>query len=238
MRTSEIAEQVALRGLRKSIGANPAASIAAILSKSLGEENTPFQRVGPGQYTLRSQLSEASAADKLTSVPQEDAAETGALRAFGMFWRRDQVVWRGRAALLGRQGIGASKVDFATQIGVYLLHDRDRVIYVGRAMDTLSARLMAHTVDRLGGRWDRFSWFGLRNVGPTGELIDTALPWNQKVVVETFEALLIEALEPPLNRRRGDNFSGVEYLQVADPEIERSHQRRVIDQLSKAIGNE
>jgi hypothetical protein len=105
-------------------------------------------------------------------------------------------------------------------------------------MDTMAARLLAHTIDRLGGRWDRFSWFGLRNVGPTGELIDAALPWNQTVVVETFEALLIEALEPPLNRRRGDNFSGVEYLQVADPEIEKSHQRRVIDQLSRAISSD
>jgi hypothetical protein len=238
LRTGEIAEQVALRGLKKSIGANPAASIAAILSKSLGEENTPFQRVGPGQYTLRSQLNKASAADKLTPVAQEEATETGALRAFGMFWRRDQVVWRGKPALLGRQGVGATRVNFGTQIGVYLLHDRDRVIYVGRAMDTMAARLLAHTIDRLGGRWDRFSWFGLRNVGPTGELIDAALPWNQTVVVETFEALLIEALEPPLNRRRGDNFSGVEYLQVADPEIEKSHQRRVIDQLSRAISSD
>ena len=236
LRASEIAEQVSVRGLKKSVGANPAGSIAAILSKSLGEENTPFQRVGPGQFTLRSQLREASAADRIAPPLEEDIAETGALRAFGMFWRRDQVVWRNRPILLGRQGIAATRVNFAAQIGIYLLHDRDRVIYVGRATDTLAARLMAHTIDRLGGRWDRFSWFGLRNVGPTGELIDTPVPWSQSVVIETFEALLIETLEPPLNRRRGDNFSGVEYLQVTDPDIEKLEQRRVIDQLTRAIG--
>ena len=59
----------------------------------------------------------------------------------------------------------------------------------------------------------------MRNVGAKGELIDTLVPWNQTVVIVTFEALLIETLEPPLNRRRGGNLSGVEYLQVADPEI-------------------
>ena len=235
LRCGEIAEQVSIRRLRKSVGANPAASIAAILSKSLSENDTPFQRVGVGRYTLRSQLSEASAADKLSPILEEETAETGALRAFGMYWRRDHVIWRGKPKLLGRQGVAATHVNFANQIGVYLLHDRERVIYVGRATDALITRLMAHTIDRLGGRWDRFSWFGLRNVGPTGALIDTAVPWSQTVVIETLEALLIESLEPPLNRRRGDNFSGVEYLQVVDPEIERMEQKRVIDQLSRSI---
>ncbi len=235
MRCADIAEQVSVRGLRRAVGANPAASIAAILSKSLQEEDTPFQRVGPGQYTLRAQLSQATAADRLVVESQDDVAETGALRAFGMFWRRDHVLWRGKPGLYGRQGIAATRVNFAGQIGVYLLHDRDRVIYVGRATDTLAARLMAHTIDRLGGRWDRFSWFGLRNVGPDGALTDARVPWDERVVIETLEALLIESLEPPLNRRRGDNFSGVEYLQAPDPELERLEQKRVIDQLSRSI---
>ena len=110
------------------------------------------------------------------------------------------------------------------------------MIYVGRATDALVTRLLAHTADRLGGRWDRFSRFALRSVGPDGELIDMSVPWDQIVVIETVEPLLIESLEPPLNRRRGDNFSGVEYLQVVDPEFERLQQRRVIGKLSQAIG--
>lgn len=235
MRCSDIAEQVAVRRIKRAMGPNPAASIAAILSKSLQEEDTLFQRVGPGQYTLRSQLREASAADRLASDEDAQVAESGALRAFGMYWRRDHVIWRSRPKLFGRQGIAATKVDFADQVGVYLLHDRDRVIYVGRATDSLALRLMAHTIDRLGGRWDRFSWFGLRNVSATGELIKSAVPWDERVVIETLEALLIESIEPPLNRRRGDNFSGIEYVQAVDPEIERIEQRRVIEQLSRSI---
>lgn len=212
MRCADIAEQVAVQGIKRRIGPNPAGSIGAILAASLQEEDTPFQRVGPGLYTLRSQLLDASAADRLAPDADADVAQSGALRAFGMYWRREHVVWRTKPKLFGRQGAAATKVNFADQVGVYLLHDRDRVIYVGRATDTLGARLQAHTIDRLGGRWDRFSWFGLRAVGPNGELIDRTVPWDERVVIETLEALLIESLEPPLNRRRGDNFAGIEYL--------------------------
>jgi hypothetical protein len=137
-----------------------------------------------------------------------------------MFWWRNLVVWTGKPKLLGKQGAGATDVNFADQVGVYLLHDRERVIYVGRAVDTLFNRLKAHNTDRLGGRWDRFSWFGFRGVGNRGELSDRRVPWSSDVVVETIEALLIESLEPPLNRRRGDKLSGVEYLQVPNPHAE------------------
>jgi hypothetical protein len=82
------------------------------------------------------------------------------------------------------------------------------------------ARLKAHTTDRLSGRWDRFSWFGLRAVQSDGTLFPVATDWKHHIVLETLEALLIESLEPPLNRRRGDNLSAVEYSQVEDPELE------------------
>ena len=38
-------------------------------------------------------------------------------------------------------------------------------------------------------------------------------------MIGTLEALLIEALEPPQNRKRGDDFSSVEYIQDIDPEL-------------------
>jgi hypothetical protein len=235
LRCPEIADRVSARGLKKGLGATPAASVAAILSKSLSDGDSPFLRIGRGEYTLREHAQEQSVSEVVSPSAEEETSETGALRAFGMYWKREDVLWRGKPKLLGRQGLAATRVNFANQIGVYLLHDRDRVIYVGRATDALVTRLLAHTVDRLGGRWDRFSWFGLHSVGPDGTLVDSPVPWDQMVVIETLEALLIESLEPPLNRRRGDNFSGVEYLQALDPEIERLQQKRVIDQLSRSI---
>ncbi|MCD2451494.1 hypothetical protein GO003_013950 [Methylicorpusculum oleiharenae] len=37
-------------------------------------------------------------------------------------------------------------------------------------------------------------------------------------LVATLESLLIEALEPPQNRKRGDDFA-IEYIQGIDPEL-------------------
>lgn len=230
---TEIAERIVSEGLRQSVGATPAATVASILSNSLREKSSPYFRVGRGQYTLKS-VTETAAQEDQTEVSESVAQveDAGALRAFGMFWQRAFVLWSGQSRLLGRQGVGATDVDFGEQIGVYLLHDRERVIYVGRATDApLFSRLKAHTTDRLGGRWDRFSWFGLRSVKTDGKLSHSATPWNVDVVVETMEALLIESLEPPLNRRRGDNLSGIEYVQVEDPKIAVERNKAIISEM-------
>lgn len=233
MHYTSIAEAISTSRL-KSV-ANPAASVAATLAKSLQLEGSPFVRTGRGEYALKKSL-EASPAN----IPIEAAdvataeAETGALRAFGMYWQRDLVVWNTATKLLGRQSDGASNVDFSQQVGVYLLHDRDRSIYVGRAADTLFARLKAHTSDRLSGRWDRFSWFGLKGVAEDGSLGGEESDWTHTVVIETLEALLIETLEPPLNRKRGDNFSAAEFLQVADPELDKRRKRAMFEEFMRS----
>lgn len=236
MRYTEIGEQIAARSLKKS--ANPSANVAATLSRSVKDPDSPFVKLGKGEFILRSSL-EGQAGPALdpatTAIEIIEEPEAGALQAFGMYWQREQVIWSGRPRLLGRQSLGASNVNFAAQVGVYLLHDRDRVIYVGRATDTLFARLKFHTVDRLSGRWDRFSWFGLKNVEADGSLSGPCASWSSLVVVETLEALLIESLEPPLNRKRGDNFSGAEYIQVLDPEIERHRRRKILAEMAEKI---
>lgn len=235
---TEISDRIIERGLKESVGPTPAATVAAIISQSRSKANTPYIKVRIGEYALKEIVEKPVSVHhkipSLTSDFVEDKPETGALTSFGMFWRRDLVIWNGNPRLLGRQP-GASEVNFSDQIGVYLLHDRDRVIYVGRAADALSARLKAHTLDRLGGRWDRFSWFGLKGVRDDGSLMNNHRSWDQSVVIETMEALLIESLEPPLNRKRGDNLSASEYLQVADPEIERNARRDILDRVQRAV---
>jgi hypothetical protein len=230
MHYTEIAE--AISTLRLKAVANPAASVATTFTKCFASPENPFVRTGRGEYALKSQLEasqeQASASDSEAATIE---AETGALRAFGMFWQRELVIWSGSPRLLGRQSEGATDVDFGQQVGVYLLHDRDRTIYVGRASDTLFGRLKAHTADRLSGRWDRFSWFGLKSVKEDGSLSEPATDWTHNVVIDTLEALLIETLEPPLNRKRGDNFSAAEFLQVADPDIERRKMKDLFDDL-------
>ncbi len=231
---SEIADIISSEGLR-SVGATPAASVAAVLSKSLSLGDSPYVRLGRGLYALRDRIDANDTADS-ASNGAAGSDDTGALKSFGMFWRRSEVIWAGKPKLLGRQSSGASDVNFAEQVGVYLLHDRERAIYVGRAADTLFARLKAHTADRLSGRWDRFSWFGLREVTEDAKLSDPATAWSHEVVIETLEALLIESLEPPLNRKRGDNLAAIEYLQSANPDLEKIKKRRIMEELMDRAG--
>jgi hypothetical protein len=93
-------------------------------------------------------------------------------------------------------------------------------VYVGRSVDRpLGKRLFEHTTDRLGSRWNRFSWFGLLDVTNEGKLVDVPVNTTLPLLIGTLEALLIEVLEPPQNRKRGDDFSVFEYIQDIDPEL-------------------
>jgi hypothetical protein len=142
--------------------------------------------------------------------------------AFGMFWRREAIEWTATPKLLGMQKIGAMSVDFCKQLGIYLLYDGREVIYVGRSTDRpLGRRLYEHTIDRLSARWNRFSWFGLLPISDDGQI--GVLPDNYNAInlIPALEAILIEALEPRQNRKRGDDLAAVEYLQKVDPEIKK-----------------
>jgi hypothetical protein len=238
---ADIAERIMARGLRGPV-ANPAAVVRRVLGQSIRDGHDRFQRTNDGEYILREILTPAPLLPRPKATPEPstddvDDTDAGAIQALGMFWRREAVLWsRAKPSLWGHQSAGAQSVDFAGQVGVYLLHDRDRTIYVGRAADALHTRLRAHTIDRLAGRWDRFSWFGLRKVSDDGSLANPSVAWTHNVVIESLEAVLIEAMEPPLNRKRGDNFAGVEYLQVDDPAIDEARKKQVLSDVLKAAG--
>lgn len=58
---------------------------------------------------------------------------------------------------------------------------------------------------------------------------------NLENLIETMEALLIESLEPPQNRKRGDGFSAVEFIQVVDLDIRRREQEEIFEQMRKKL---
>jgi predicted GIY-YIG superfamily endonuclease len=130
------------------------------------------------------------------------------------------VSWKKEPAIWGRQQLGSQSVDFCDQEGVYLLHDAQGVVYVGRTVEQmLGRRLYQHTINRLSGRWTRFSWFGVFAVEESGALKRNAdfSRFPMKIIIATMEAVLIEGLEPRQNRKRGDDFRAVEFLQGEDP---------------------
>jgi hypothetical protein len=244
---TEITDRIVERELKTEFGATPAKSVSATITMSMKEdgEESPFVRVGRGIYALRSALvseleaTPVSLGGQAVAVAEQEAEpdEMGLINAFGMYWKRDAVLWAATPKILGQQQLGASVVDFSGQRGVYLLHDSRNVIYVGRTTDqSLGRRLFQHTADRLNGRWDRFSWFGVYAVTQEGSLQpDGASSFSLDNLIVTMEALLIEGLEPPQNRRQGDGFRAIEFLQVVDPEIQKSRIRSLMDELKAKL---
>jgi HB1, ASXL, restriction endonuclease HTH domain len=227
---TEISEQILSRGYYETDGATPAATVNAQLAASIkhDSEKSPFIRVGKGIFTLKNSLAalvEVSAPPvnkkELEMLAESDVESSDSIiHSFGMYWQRDLVVWRNDPKMYGKQQTQSRPVDFSKQKGIYILYDHHTVVYVGRSIDRpLGKRLFEHTVDRLGSRWNRFSWFGLLDVTQEGDLRETGLSTSLASLVATLEALLIETLEPPQNRKRGDDFSAIEYIQDIDPEL-------------------
>jgi hypothetical protein len=114
------------------------------------------------------------------------------IKNYGLFWAEKNVFWgvgNNAGTLLGvpAKNLTAKKIDFREQSGVYVLYADYQMVYVGQAgagNQKLFTRLKQHTRDALAGRWNQFSWFGIRrfgedvvqylqvrdsNLGPTGE---------------------------------------------------------------------
>lgn len=94
------------------------------------------------------------------------------IKNFGLFWRTDEVDWhpgrgaRGAFRLLGRQGThlsGVKLADFRYQHGIYILYGNHGPHYTGLTQG-LGKRLQDHLEDDHTDQWDRFSWFGFKQV--------------------------------------------------------------------------
>jgi len=133
------------------------------------------------------------------------------IRNYGLFWKSEDVFWGGGPRAGALNGILSTRlkgrvIDFRDQRGVYVLYANYDLVYVGQNNGPeLITRLRQHQRDDLSGRWDRFSWFGLRAINKNGKLAK----YNQAVhalnrnVLNHIEAILIHAAEPQLNRQGG-----------------------------------
>jgi hypothetical protein len=242
---NEIAQLIAERGLRTDLGATPASTVSSQITTSIQRDpESPFVRAGRGIYSLRNpsinlepRPAEGSTPVPTVPVSNEQTASTGLVNALGMFWDRSKVIWNQSPRILGQQQPGSMAVDFGQQRGIYLLHDHQGTVYVGRITDQgLGRRLWQHTIDRLNSRWDRFSWFGVYPVREDGSLHSTA-SFNVDIntVIITMEAVLIEGMEPRQNRKRGDDLQAVEFIQVEDPLIERERKAALVRELSASV---
>jgi hypothetical protein len=189
MHYTEIAEAIAEQGLRSDLGATPATSVSATIAAHLEKE---VVRVTRGYYAL---APSSRGAVRTSEQPlNAESDETGLINAFGMYWARSLVLWSPTPRILGQQQPSSNPVDFCGQRGVYLLHDGRDVVYVGRTTDqALGSSLRQHTVDRLNGRWDRFSWFGVFAPSESG-VLNTSIATQYGLEDETLRFAQGEAL--------------------------------------------
>jgi hypothetical protein len=233
MHYKDITEKIIQDGLRSSLGATPARTVVAVLVMAIKNEvdKCPFQKIGKGLFIWKAKAGITQKPSNTVEEPEEDdEVQYEIISSFGMFWRREAIEWISTPKILGMQQIGAQPVNFHKQVGIYLLYDGREVIYVGRATDRpLGRRLYEHTADRLSTRWDRFSWFGLLPVSEAGDLGSVPESYLGMKIVPAVEAILIEALEPRQNRKRGDDLSAVEYIQKEDPEIQKKKVKQSVE---------
>ena len=142
----------------------------------------------------------------------EQPLRRGFIRAYGLFWRRDEVNWspgsgsKSAYRLLGRVVTNRPNVvvcDFRDQRGIYVLYDNYGPYYVGLARDRpIGNRLRSHTHNRHRDSWDRFSWFGFRRVLKGGDpdgtrklgTVPDKLLTESKWTIGDIEALMIQTL--------------------------------------------
>lgn len=155
------------------------------------------------------------------------------IKNFGFLWER-KYIYRGsggdgNAGHLKGFAAGAREVDFREQFGVYVLYDRNQsIVYVGQAGNghaTLFTRLRNHMDGPLWNRWEYFSWIGFKDVNLNGKLsnqqsVDSGVSgFKYSDALNEIEGILIEIIEPKLNKQGGKLKGAVEYFQYIDDKI-------------------
>jgi hypothetical protein len=146
----------------------------------------------------------------------------------GALWKAEDFYWKSAPAngkLIGvpSANVTGAEVNFADQSGIYVLYSDFTPIYVGQAKKRLFARLKEHFVlDDLQGRWNRFTWFGLRKALANGDLsvhgVDFHISTDQ--LLDHLEAVMIHGFEPPRNGQDGRFGKNVtRYAQVRDSRL-------------------
>ena len=155
------------------------------------------------------------------------------IKNYGFLWERKNIFrgtgGSGNTGHLEGKANGKPKADFREQIGVYVLYDKNQnIVYVGQAGNgnaTLFSRLKNHMDGALWNRWEYFTWVGFRGVTKSGVLDDrqkvesSISGYKYSDALNEIEGILIEVIEPKLNKQSGRLQKAVEYFQVLDERI-------------------
>jgi guanylate kinase len=169
------------------------------------------------------------------------------IKNYGFLWER-KYFYRGSGSNAGHL-IGltsnSKEADFREQIGVYVLYDKDQhIVYVGQAGNgnaTLFSRLKNHMDDALWNRWEYFTWIGFRDVNADGGLsnqqnVDSGVSgFKYADALDEIEGILIEVIEPKLNKQSGRLKTAVEYFQHVDERIEEVTNKEIMAKVDELV---
>lgn len=171
------------------------------------------------------------------------------IKNYGFLWDR-KYIYRGAGSTPGHlkgTAPSLSEADFREQIGVYVLYDQfQHIVYVGQAGNgnaTLFSRLKNHMDGPMWNRWNYFTWVGFRAVSLDGSLsaqqsVDSGVSgFKYSDALNEIEGILIEVIEPKLNKQSGRLKAAVEYYQYIDPRVEDVTTARLLSEI-KSIKNE
>jgi hypothetical protein len=152
------------------------------------------------------------------------------IKSYGEFWRKDAVNWSRGNELVGWSKNRGRQANFWEMKGIYALFDRHTLVYVGQTIkQNLGNRLKQHLKDEFKGRWDSFSWYGIRDVvkkGKDGDYFRLG-KLNKKEhpsanqILEAMESIAIRIADPPLNRKRpkfGTKKNRAEHFYQMEPD--------------------
>ena len=153
------------------------------------------------------------------------------IKNYGFLWER-KFICRGSGGSAGHlkgRAPSLADADFREQIGVYVLYDQfQNIVYIGQAGNgnaSLFTRLKNHMDGPMWNRWQYFTWIGFKAVNLDGTLsaqqnVDSGVSgFKYSDALNEIEGILIEVIEPKLNKQSGRLKSAVEYNQYIDPRV-------------------
>ena len=221
----QIAVELADKGMIHPFGVMPRRQICSIIENAIiqAADRCPFVKTYPGVYIARAIASPGQLrAAKKALLPEMNFNKTGIITCYGQMWSRDRIIWTPKPQIFGCQYQESPKIDFAKQIGIYALHSEDGTpVYIDYTLEKMLGEcLYGHTEDRLSGRWDRFSFYGLLPINEEGSF--GPLPSECKIedVMASMRSIIVEVSQPRATRRYFDYFSTLLFVQWRNPEVE------------------
>ena len=216
MSSADISRAIMDARYRTSLGKTPQNTVGARMPQVMQDYDVIRTRRG---YYMMPRPNDVDADETDTELDTASTSTAVKIEAYGIHWERSKVNWAARR-ILGYDTDPLEAIDFSNQQGVYVLYDWNSVVYVGqtnRSNGGLFERLQHHNrkQDWEAG-WERFSWFGIRQVNENGEIVDGPETAPKGVVSELIEAVLIETLRPAFNKQYGRHM-GTLYRQAIDP---------------------